>query len=156
MRLGPVASKHGNLRPTLNSGSMALGSTTCRQRHGVERGGGRERGGERTRGAGETGNRHRTATGEAGESGGGKEAKEGEGKKETVGGERSDALEVLRRRKCRFYSALTISRTEGAEGWNRCSRECPRPTSTWAFPGDDCTDETRSEERLIRTNLLYG
>ena len=72
-----MASKHGNLRPPLNAGSMALGSTTCRQRHGVGKGGERERGGERTRGAGETGNRHETETGKAGKSSGGKEAKEG-------------------------------------------------------------------------------
>ena len=37
--LGPVASKHGNLRSLLNAGSMALGSTTGRQRHGVGKGG---------------------------------------------------------------------------------------------------------------------
>ena len=60
---------------------MALGSTTCRQRHGVGKGGKREREGERTKGAGETGNRHGTETGEAGESGGGKEAKGGEKEK---------------------------------------------------------------------------
>ena len=56
---------------------MALGSTTCRQRHGVGKGGKQERGGERTRGAGETGNGHGTETGEEGELGGGKEAKGG-------------------------------------------------------------------------------
>ena len=93
----------------------------------------REWGRERTGGAGETGTRHRTATGEAGESGGGKEAKEGEGKKETVGGERSDALEAIRRRKCLFDLALTILGTERVEGWNRRSGEWPRPTLTWAF-----------------------
>ena len=64
--IGPVDSKHGNLRPPLNSGSMALGSTTCRQRHGVGKRG------ERTRGAGDTGNGHGTEMVEAGESGGGK------------------------------------------------------------------------------------
>ena len=70
--IGPVASKHGNRRSLLNAGSMALGRTTGRQRHGVGKGGDQERGGERTRGAGETGNGNRTATGEGGESGGGK------------------------------------------------------------------------------------
>ena len=53
-------------------------------------------------------------------------------KKETVGGKKSNALEVLRRRKCRLDSALTISVTGGAEGWNRRSGEWPRPTLTWA------------------------
>ena len=56
-----------------------------------------------------------------------------ERKRDTVGGERSSALEVLRRRKCQLDSALTISGTGGAEGWNRRSGECPRPTLTWAF-----------------------
>ena len=51
---------------------MALGSTTCRQRHGVGEGG--ERGGERTGGSGETGNGQGTETGE---SGGGEEANGG-------------------------------------------------------------------------------
>ena len=71
---GPVSSNHGNLRPPLNASSMALGSTTCRKRHRVGKGGERERGVEQTRGAGETGNGHGT---EAGESGGGKEANRG-------------------------------------------------------------------------------
>ena len=46
-------------RPPLNTGSMALRSTTFRQRHGLGKGGerGPERGGERTGGAGATGNR---------------------------------------------------------------------------------------------------
>ena len=63
-------------RPPLNSGSMALGSTACRQRHGVGKGGerGPEREGERTGGAGATGNGQGTETGE---SGGGKEANGG-------------------------------------------------------------------------------
>ena len=73
----PVASKHGNLISLLNSGSMALGSMTGRQRHGVGKGGDRERGGERKRGAGETRNGNGTATGEEGESGGGKGTKGG-------------------------------------------------------------------------------
>ena len=76
-QIGPVDSKHSNLRPPLNSGSMALGSTTCRKRHGVGKGGERERGGKWTRGSGETGNGHRTGTGEAGESDRGEEAKGG-------------------------------------------------------------------------------
>ena len=50
--------------PPLNSGSMALGSTTCWQRHGVREGG--ERGGERTGGSGETGNGQGTEMGESG------------------------------------------------------------------------------------------
>ena len=74
---GPVASKHGNLRPPLNAGSITLGSTTFRQRHEVGKGGKRERGGERTREAGETGNGHGTGTSEAGESDEGEEAKGG-------------------------------------------------------------------------------
>ena len=74
---GPVASKHGNLIPPLNAGSMVLGSTNFRQRHKVGKGGEQGRVGERTRGTGETGNRHGTDTGEAGESGRGKEAKGG-------------------------------------------------------------------------------
>ena len=69
-------SKHGNLTPPLNAGSMALGSTTCRQRHGVGKGEEQERGGERKRGAGDTGNGHGTATDEAGESGGGRRPRE--------------------------------------------------------------------------------
>ena len=40
---GPVASKHGNRRSLLNAGSLALGRTTVRQRHGVGMGGERER-----------------------------------------------------------------------------------------------------------------
>ena len=36
---GPVASKHSNRRSLLNAGSMALGRTTGRQRHGVWKGG---------------------------------------------------------------------------------------------------------------------
>ena len=67
-----MASKHGNRRSLLNSGNMAIGCTTGRQRHGVGSGGKRERGGERVKGTGETGNGNGTATGEAGESGGGK------------------------------------------------------------------------------------
>ena len=72
-----MASKHGNLRSLLNAGSMALGSMTGRQRHGVGKGGDRGRGGERTRGAGETWNGYGTATGEGGESGRGKGIKGG-------------------------------------------------------------------------------
>ena len=47
---------------------MALGSTACRQRHGVGKGGerGPEREGERTGGAGVTGNGQGTETGESG------------------------------------------------------------------------------------------
>ena len=56
---------------------------------------------------------------------------ERERKKDTVGGERSNVLGVLQRRKCRLDSALTISRTGGTEVWNRRSGECPRPTWTW-------------------------
>ena len=67
-----MARKHGNRRSLLNAGSMALGRTTGRQRHGVGKGWERERGGGRIRGAGETGNGDGTATGEGGESGGGK------------------------------------------------------------------------------------
>ena len=128
---GPVASKHGKLRSLLNAGSMALGNTTGWQRHIVGKGGGRSREGERTRGAGETRNGHETATGEEGKSGGVKGTKGGG--KEAVGGERARALEVLQRRKCRLNLALTISGTGETEGWNRRSREWPRPTLTWAF-----------------------
>ena len=67
-----MASKHGNRRSLLNAGSMELGRTTGRQRHGVGKVGYRERGGEQTRGAGETGNGNGTATGEGGKLGGGK------------------------------------------------------------------------------------
>ena len=72
-----MASKHGNLKSILNAGSMALGSTTGRQRHRVGKGGDREREVERTRGAGEKRNGNGTATGEGGESGGGKGTKGG-------------------------------------------------------------------------------
>ena len=59
---------------------MALGSTTCRQWHGVGEGGerGTERGGERTGGAGERGNGQGTQTGELGrgeEANGGRKGK---------------------------------------------------------------------------------
>ena len=63
---GPVASKHGNQISLLNAGSMAIGLTTGRQRHGVGKGR------ERELRTGETGNGNGTATGEGGESGGGK------------------------------------------------------------------------------------
>ena len=66
---GPVASKQGNLRSLLNASSMALGSMTGRQRHGVGKGGYRERGGEQTQGAGETRNGNGTAKSEGGELG---------------------------------------------------------------------------------------
>ena len=61
-------SSTATFRPPLNDGSMALGSTTCRQRHGVGKGGewGPERGGEQTEEAGETGNGQGTKTGESG------------------------------------------------------------------------------------------
>ena len=39
---GPVASKHGNRRSLVYAGSMAIGRTTGRQRHGVGKGGERE------------------------------------------------------------------------------------------------------------------
>ena len=58
---------------------------------------------------------------------------EGEWKKETVGGERSNVLGVLRRRKCRLDSELTISGTGGTEVCNQRSGECPRPIWTCAF-----------------------
>ena len=58
---------------------------------------------------------------------------EGKGKKETIGGERACALEVIRSRKCRFISALTISGTGGMGDCNQRSGEWPRPTLTWAF-----------------------
>ena len=64
-----MASTHGNLRSLLNTGRLAIWSTTGQQRHGVGKGGDREQGGERTRGAGETRNGNGTATGEGGESG---------------------------------------------------------------------------------------
>ena len=75
--VGPVASKHGNLRSMLNAGSMALGSTSGGQRHRVGKGRNQKRGGERTRGAGETRNGNGPATGKEGKSGGGKGAKGG-------------------------------------------------------------------------------
>ena len=83
-------SKHGNLRSLLNAGSMALGRTTGRKRHGVGKGGEQERGGEQTRGAGETRNRNGTAPGEGGESGGGKRTKvEGKEKRDRLWGART-------------------------------------------------------------------
>ena len=75
----PWLASTATFRPPLNAGSMALGSTTCRQRHGVGVGGerGPEQGGERTGEAGETGNGQGTKTGESGRgeeaNGGGKE-----------------------------------------------------------------------------------
>ena len=118
-------------RPSLNAGSMALGSMNCRQRHRLGKGGERvtERGGEQTGGSGVTGNRQGTETGEAG---GGEEAIRGGKKKAAVGRERSSVPGVLQRKKCRLYSELTISGTGGTEVWNRHSGECPRPTWTWA------------------------
>ena len=91
---------------------------------------GKERGRERTGGAGGIENGQGT---EKGEAGGGEEASGGGGGKATVGGERSNVPGVLRRRKCRFDSSLTISGTGGTEGWNRHSGVCPRPTWTRAF-----------------------
>ena len=80
-----MASKNGNLRSLLNAGSMALGSTTGRQRHEVGKGGDQEREWERTRGAGETRNGNRTATGKGGELGGLKGTKGGEKRRQLVG-----------------------------------------------------------------------
>ena len=134
MQAGPVASKHGNLKSILNAGSMALGSTTGRTRHGVGKGGGggnREgngHGGQGRQGT-ETERRRASWASWAEERG----PREGERKKETVGGERIRALEVLRRRKCRLNLALTISGTGGTGGWNQRSGEWPRPKLTWAF-----------------------
>ena len=127
---GLVASKHGNLRSLLNAGNMALGSTTGRKPHGVGKGGtgngeGNGHGGQGRRGREKERRRARRASW-AEERG----PKEGEKKKETVGGERTRALDVLRRSKCRINSALTISGTGGTEGWNRRSGEWPRPTLT--------------------------
>ena len=65
----PWLASTATFRPPLNAGSMALGSTTFWQRHGVRKGGGGqgpERGGEWTGGAGETGNGRVTDTGELG------------------------------------------------------------------------------------------
>ena len=68
MKLVPWIASTATFIPPLNAGSMALGSTTCRQRHRVGKGGeqGPEQEGERTGGTGVTGNRQGTETGKSG------------------------------------------------------------------------------------------
>ena len=50
----------------------------------------------------------------------------------TVDGERDGVPGVLRGRKCRLVSALTISGTVATEDWSWHSGEWPRPSWTWA------------------------
>ena len=79
-----MASKHRNLRPPLNAGSMALGSTTCRKRHGVGNGNGEGNGqGGRGRRGTDT-ERGRVRWASLAEE---RWPREGESKKETVGGD---------------------------------------------------------------------
>ena len=101
-----------------------IGRTTGRQRHGVGKEGGTGTGkGKDTgyRGDGERKRKRQRARGasRAEEMG----PWERERKRETVGGERACAIEVLRRRKCRLNSA-------GTGDWNQRSGEWPRPTLT--------------------------
>ena len=66
---GPVASKHGNRRSLLNPGRMALGRTTGRQRHGVEKGGGTGTGRGTDTGDRGDGERKRNGDGQGGQVG---------------------------------------------------------------------------------------
>ena len=94
-----MASKHGNQRSLLNAGSIEIGRTTGRQRHGVGREGERERGGGGSGGLERRGTatkRRRARRASRAEE---REPWERERKKETVGGDRVCALGVVRRRK---------------------------------------------------------
>ena len=90
-----MASKHGNQRSLLNAGSMAIGRTTGQQRHGLGKGGDRNGEGNGYGGQGRQGTemeRRRARGASWAEERG---PWEGERNKETVGGERAFALEVL-------------------------------------------------------------
>ena len=75
----PWLASTATFRPPLNSGSMALGSTTCQgQRHGVGARGerGTERRGERMGSTGGSGNGQRTKKGRRGDKQGGEEKRQ--------------------------------------------------------------------------------
>ena len=109
---------------------MALWSTSCRgERHivwkGVERG--RERGGEREG----DGRRERKRTGN-GKRGGRQEQGGHRGLEEKRLPLAGNTPGVLWGRGCRLDSELTISGTGAKGDWIQHSKECPRPTWTWA------------------------